>query len=87
MASNNENLRAAEFVVTLNGDNHEAILKVLKQFRRIVKKERRISLALDDDGYEDADSSDDDDDMDSSTVPDANGPPNKKYKKSEGHMT
>ena len=82
MASD-ENLRAAEFVVTLNGDNHEAILKVLKQFRRIVKKERRMALGLDDEDYEDADSSDDEDEMNSPADANSNGPPTKKYKKSE----
>ena len=85
MASSNETLRAAEFVVTLNGDNHEAILKVLKQFRRTVKKERRMALALDGDEDEDNDWSDDDD-MDTQYVvanTDTSGPPKKKYKKSE----
>ena len=84
MTSGNEILRAAEFVVTLNGDNHEAILKVLKQFRSIVRKERRLALTLDDDDYEDGDSSDDEmDTLDSPTDADTSGPPTKKYKKSE----
>jgi hypothetical protein len=90
MAPSNETLRASEFVVTLNGDNHEAILKVLKQFRRTVKKERRFALALDDDGINDGGYGDDDssdDDMEapdtSADADDASGPPTKKYKKSE----
>jgi len=87
MVSSNETLRASEFVVTLNGDNHQAILKVLKQFRRTVKKERQIALALDDDsiGGDDNDWSDDEmDALDAATVDvDTTGPPAKKYKKSE----
>ncbi len=83
MTSSSDNLRAAEFVVTLNGDNHEAILKVLKQFRSTVRKERRKALALDDDDYEDGDSLDDEMDIRDVDETDTSGPPTKKYKKSE----
>lgn len=88
MASSDDTLRASEFVATLNGDNHEAILTVLKSFRRTVKKERRISLALDDDDingdeYDDSGSSDDDMDEFDTGAGATSEPPTKKYKKSE----
>ena len=89
MVSINETLRASEFVGTLNGGDHQAILTVLKQFCRTVRKERQISLSLVDEDdscsdYEgDASSNNDIDTVDMTSDAYANAPPAKKYKKSE----
>jgi len=89
MANGNRPLRASEFVVTLNGDNYEAILVVLKRFYRTVRKERRAALDPDHDNddagnYEDSDWSNDDiDDSEGVNESDTLEPPSKKYKKSE----
>jgi hypothetical protein len=87
-------LRASEFAVTLNGENHQAILKALKQFVGTVKKERRFALSQDGDDEDDDDDGDDgDDDNNGDTVmadvdednddKGTNEPATKKYKKSE----
>ena len=94
MVSNDSTLRASEFAVTLNGDNHNATLKVLKQFAKTLRKEREIALALNDNsiGDDDEDEDEDDDwsdeemevaDDDANANAGTNGPPTKKYKKSE----
>lgn len=70
-----ESLGASEFAATLNGDNPQAILKSLKQFTKIVRKERRIALSIEDD--------ESDEDGDSSIEEDEEEPPPKKLKKSE----
>ena len=70
-----ETLGASEFAATLNGDNPQAILKSLKQFTKIVRKERRFALSIEDD--------ESDEDGDSSIEEDEEEPPPKKLKKSD----
>ena len=69
-------LGASEFAATLNGDNPQEILKVLKQFVRTIRRDRRLALSL-----EDQDS--DQEDEESSDEEDVEQPPAKKLKKSE----
>ncbi|VEU34047.1 unnamed protein product [Pseudo-nitzschia multistriata] len=81
MASSDGVLRASEFAATLNGDNHQAILKVLREFARAVRREREIALSLSDDSV----GGSDDDDWSDDEMEDActDEPPAKKLKKSE----
>ncbi|KAG7361701.1 nucleolar pre-ribosomal-associated protein 1 [Nitzschia inconspicua] len=84
-------LRATEFAATLNDDNPQAILRVLRQFVATVRHERL--LALDEKNYEDdstsSGESEYDDDLSSESRDDGQeqnsemDPPTKKYKKSE----
>jgi hypothetical protein len=65
-----QQLRASEFAATLNGENPRAILKVLRQFVKILRTERRVALSLkrlQDDDNDDS-SVDCDDDFDVSLV-------------------
>ena len=41
-----EYLGVSEFASTLNGDNPQEMLRVLKLFGRIVRRERRIALSI-----------------------------------------
>lgn len=90
----NHGVTAAQFASVLNGDNPKLILKVLKQFVRKVRRERRRALVWnesEDSGNDDDDTDMSDDDeredkneaMDASNTLEISDPPNKKYKKSE----
>ncbi|KAL3925385.1 MAG: hypothetical protein SGILL_000444 [Bacillariaceae sp.] len=86
-------LRASEFAATLNGDNPDAILRVLKLFAKTIRKERQWALSSGDvSNSSDSNDSDSDDDMSIDSdhgrdKPDdgdpSKEPPTKKYKKSE----
>eukprot|EP00980_Cylindrotheca_fusiformis_P009346 scaffold2047_cov129-Cylindrotheca_fusiformis.AAC.25 len=71
-------LTASEFAATLNGDDPRAILRALKQFRRTVRRERRLALSKEVDD-EESDHSDGDS-VDEELVEE---PPSKKFKKNE----
>ena len=84
-----DDLGASEFAATLNGDNPQAILRVLKKFSKIVRRERRLALSTIGDGQQNNFDADDveheeDDEESSDDESEMTGPPpNKKYKKSE----
>lgn len=75
---NKNSLGASEFAATLNGDDPHAILLALKQFTKIVQKERRLALSEEVDEGE-SDSSDEE----SSDEEEVEQPPAKKLKKDE----
>jgi hypothetical protein len=77
MVESKAQLGASEFAATLNGDDPYAILRVLRQFSKIVQKERRLALSIDDD------KSDSSDDYDSSDEEKIEQRPAKKLKKDE----
>jgi hypothetical protein len=97
MSSADARLGATEFAATLNGDNPEAILSVLKRFTKTVRKERRIALSNPNKNMEEYDSGDNDDgdssdsssseseeeDDNETTKPLDRQPPKKKLRKGE----
>jgi hypothetical protein len=81
-------LGASEFAATLNGDNPQAILSVLKRFARTVRKERRVALGgVDDEGNNDSDdessSGEDEEEEKKEGELESEDPETKKYKKTE----
>ena len=71
MKASDVSLGASEFAATLNGDNSRDILKVLKQFTKIVRKERQLALSGDDE----------DDSPDEGSAPSVTAIPKTKAKK------